>query len=154
MARLNRCTHGSFEKISSHCSVCHWIPISKSLAPTYCIDIFLRPNPPVVDHFCLECPVHITDQRTHSVSSARTMQCVLQKHWITRDVAKRLQNDLGSLRADAGRRRITAETVGQRKELAKLAVILRTSGRNESWPHRERAKETPIDSPADKRGRM
>ena len=38
----------------------------------------------------------------------------------------------------------TAETVGQGKELAELAVILGTSMRNESWPHRERAKETRV----------
>ena len=35
-------------------------------------------------------------------------------------------------------------TVGQRKELAELAVILGTSWRNESWPHCERAKETQV----------
>ena len=72
------------------------------------------------------------------------MQCPFQEQWVTRDVAKRLQKDFGSLRAGAGRRRTTAETVGQRKELAKLAVILGISRLNESWPHCERAKETQI----------
>ena len=72
------------------------------------------------------------------------MQCVFQKHWVTRDIAKRLQKDLRSLRAGAGRRRTAAETVRQRKELAELAVILETSRRNESWPHCGRAKETQI----------
>lgn len=72
------------------------------------------------------------------------MQCVFQKPWATRDVAYRLQQDPGSLRAGTGRRRITAETVGQRKELTKLAVILRSSGHLESWPHREQAKESQL----------